>query len=977
MKSIFVLLITICTFTATLWSQSAANTGQIVGQILDQSGAAVGGAEVTVRNKDTNFSRSVATDTAGRYAASLLPLGPYTVTVTAAGLEATPQEAFVTLGGSISANFNLAVTGKSESVEVTADTPGVESTQTSPKSVLTDLQIHNLPFAGRRIQNLVVQTPTALIEPECSGFSINGQKGIYANVSIDGGDYDSTWSCGIRGRSSSSPTFGIEALQEVQVVRNGFAPEFGRSTGGVIQMSTRSGTNQFHGTAFEVARDGSMAARDALGHLPIGNIHQFGGSFGGPITRDRTFFFVAPEFQYGSKPVSTVYGLTPAQLASAAGQALLAAAPAETFGAKSNAQSVISRIDHRFSDANTFFGRFDFTRVYAVDSPGANALQTGMGLASTTTSARSNLLLQPDTNYTAFAQWTSALSSRHLNELRFQYSRELRPRPYQGTGPQVTVTNAAVYGPPSSGVWGNVGFESTDNRYQAVDNFSIVSGAHTTTIGGDFQRLAGHALYNQNFNGAYTFNTIDALLARNPSAYQQFTGTGSLDLAINELALYVQDEWRALPGLTISPGLRYEAQFNPNYFTATAPQYRFPLATSIPSDAKMFAPRLGLAWDIGNANRTVLRAGGGFFFAPTYMSLFGQSVLFNGGNPDKAFTIAINNTPANPNAIQNAFLNAGMNLTSAPLSNLPIFNPAQASQNLGTFTNMAPSYMDPNFRNPRALQWQTGIEQQITRGITISEDFSYVNTIWVARERDTNLGLPVVDATGRNIYSNPRPFGPAFGRATVTEAAGRSLYQGLTTTVKVRRPRYVMDLYYTRSWNYTMDDVERGFTGLAYADANNINSEYSYSNIDEPHQFRGTVNYSMPFGFDLGTTMKFTAGRPITARTGVDSNLDGNVTDRPIINGVMLKRNTFRNQGFKDVSLRLQKSFTLPGEKGRVAFSADAFNVFNFANLWMASAQTYGTATFMKVKDASGNYVPTDAVSNDSRTIQLGVRFQF
>jgi hypothetical protein len=686
---------------------------------------------------------------------------------------------------------------------------------------------------------------------------------------------------------------------------------------------------------------------------------------------------VAPEFQFGSKPVSVVYGLTPAQLASPAGQALLAAAPAETFSAISNAQSVITRIDHRFSDANSFFGRFDFTRVNAEDSPGANALQTGMGLASTTTSARSNLLLQPDTNYTAFGQWTSALSSSHLNELRFQYSRELRPRPYQGSGPQVTVTNAAVYGPPSSGVWGNVGFESTDNRYQAVENFSIVTGAHTTTIGGDFQRLAGHALYNGTFNGAYTFNTIDALLARNPTSYQQFTGTGALDLAINELALYAQDEWRALSGLTISPGFRYEAQLNPDYFAPTAPQYRFPLAKSIPNDVKMFAPRLGVAWDIGNANRTVVRAGGGFFYAPTYMSRFGQSILFNGGNPDRAFTIALNNTPANPNAIQNAFLAAGTNLAAAPLSNLPVFNPAQAYQNLAGSTNMSPSYMDPNFRNPRALQWQTGIEQQITRGLTISEDFSYINTVYIARERDVNLGPPVVDATGRNIYSNPRPFGPLFGRSTVTEAAGRSLYRGFTTTVKVRRSRYIMDLYYTRSWNYTMDDVERGFTAIPYADANTIKSEYNYANIDEPHQFRGTINYSLPHGFDLGATMKFTAGRPITARTGVDSNLDGNVTDRPIINGVLMKRNTFRNQGFHDVSLRLQKNFTLPGERGKLLFSADAYNAFNLANVWMASAQTYSAPTFLKVKDANGNYVPTDAVSNDSRTIQLGVRYQF
>jgi hypothetical protein len=186
-----------------------------------------------------------------------------------------------------------------------------------------------------------------------------------------------------------------------------------------------------------------------------------------------------------------------------------------------------------------------------------------------------------------------------------------------------------------------------------------------------------------------------------------------------------------------------------------------------------------------------------------------------------------------------------------------------------------------------------------------------------------------------------------------------------------------MDFYYTRSWNYSFDDVERGFTGLAYADANNIKSEYNYSNIDEPHQFRGMVNYSLPFGFEINSTMKFTAGRPITARTGVDSNLDGNVTDRPIVNGVMLRRNSFRNEAFKDLSLRLQKNFSLANEKAKISLSADAFNVFNFHNVWMASTQTYGTATFMKVKDSLGNYVPTDAVANDSRTIQLGVRFQF
>ena len=123
--------------------------------------------------------------------------------------------------------------------------------------------------------------------------------------------------------------------------------------------------------------------------------------------------------------------------------------------------------------------------------------------------------------------------------------------------------------------------------------------------------------------------------------------------------------------------------------------------------------------------------------------------------------------------------------------------------------------------------------------------------------------------------------------------------------------------------------------------------------------------------------MKFTAGRPITARTGVDSNQDGIINDRPIVNGEMLKRNSFRNEGFQDLSLRLQKTFTLPNERGRISFMADAYNAFNLENVVMAATQTYGTANFMRVKDSAGAYVSTDSVANDARTIQLGVRFQF
>jgi hypothetical protein len=982
-----VLPASICFVPRTLWAQSAANSGQIVGLILDPSSAAVTGAEVTVRNKDTNFTRSTTTDSAGRYAVSV-PLGPYEVTVKASGLQTPAQDAFVSLGSSVSVSFNLALAGKTESVEVTDGAPGLEPTRTAPKSILTDLQIHNLPSNGRRVQNLVIQTPTALIEPECRGFSISGQKGIYSNVSVDGGDYNSTWGCGIRARSEAGPSFGLESLREVQVIRNTFSAEFGRSTGGEIQMSTKSGTNKFHGSAFELFRNGDLSAVDAFGRGSIAKVNQFGGSIGGPIQKDRTFFFHGSEFQFGSKPVQVIYSLLDSQGVrnTPAAQALLGVAPEDPFSAISNSQSVVNRVDHRLSDTNYFFGRFDFNRILQTNSPGATNLSTGLGIASTSTAAASNQLTQPDLNYTALGQLTSTLSSTLLNEFRFQFSREIRPRIHLGSGPQVTVNNnisggggtVAIYGTAPQGSWGNVGFASTDNRYQAVENFSMVSGAHTTKVGVDYRRIAGTAAYDQTAGGAYTFNTLTDFLNRSPALYSQFTGSGSVALAIHELGGYIQDEWRVRPGVTISSGFRYDAEFNPNYYKATAPQNRYPLATSIPNDKTMFAPRLGVAWDVGNAGKVVIRAGGGLFHAPTYASLFAQSLLFNGGNPDRAFSINI----SNPTVLVNAFQGVGVNLATAPLNNLPVFTSSQFSQLLAAGTGLnSVSYFDPRFRNPRALQWQGGVEYQIAKGITVSENFTYINTVAVARERDTNLGPSVVDSTGRNIYSNPRPYAQ-FGVAQVTESAGRSLYRGFTTTMNVHRRRYTMDVYYTRSWNYSYDDVERGFTSVRYADVNNIRSEYNYSNMDERNQFLVNGNYFLRYGFEIGSIMRFTSGRPFNGTVGTDVNRDGANTDRPILNGVMLQRNTFRNTGFKDVSLRVQKSFSLANERAKISVSAEFFNLFNFANLQLGGAAfTYGpTATplaaFGQQRNPQGQYYQYNS-AGDPFQAQLGVRFAF
>ncbi|MDP2660132.1 MAG: hypothetical protein Q8R28_05335, partial [Dehalococcoidia bacterium] len=356
-----------------------------------------------------------------------------------------------------------------------------------------------------------------------------------ANVNVDGGDYNSTFGCGLRGRSDSAPTFSMEALAEFQVVRNMFSAEFGRSTGGLVNMSTKSGTNALHGSAFYLGRARSLSARDALGQESLTRSHQSGGSLGGPILRDRTFFFFAPEIQQAGKLVQVLYSALDNQnlRGTPVAQALLAAAPEETLTAVSDSLSWINRIDHRLTDNHSLFGRFDYTGSKANNNPGSNHLSTGPSLESITNRARSGQAVLETRNYTGMAQLSSFLSPSHVNELRFQLARELRPRSTVGTGPEVTIWNAGelvgYYGPQASGLgFGNLGFASSDTRMQLVDNFSVFHGGHSLKVGFDYSRIAGNIVFNPGSNAAYLVSSLSDYVNRKPTQYQQFIGTGDL-----------------------------------------------------------------------------------------------------------------------------------------------------------------------------------------------------------------------------------------------------------------------------------------------------------------------------------------------------------------------------------------------------------------------------------------------------------------
>jgi hypothetical protein len=838
-------------------------------------------------------------------------------------------------------------------------------------------------------------TPGTQIEPECGGFSVSGQKGTMINLNLDGGDVSNTHWCG---HVDSGQTVGLEALQEMQVLRSTFSAEFGRSTGGIVNMSTRSGTNLYRGTGYYLFRSADTTKLDPLGREQIDLSQQFGASFGGPLSRDRTFFFIAPEFQRNTKPIETLYAALDTQgIRNTPGaQALLQVAPEAERQALSDSRSFISRVDHRLNNRHSLMARFDYVYNHVTNSVGGFNMLQGIGMESVTNRDMRGQLFTNDRNTTTgLVQFTSVLSNRFLNEFRVQAFREHRPSNNAVSGPEVTVRNqgatVAIYGPQATGLsYGNVGYTFTDTRYHVVNNISLVTGAHTAKFGVDLNILDGSSTFDAGSSGIYTFNSLADYVARRPFQYRQFSGIGTVDSVTTQLALYVQDEWRLRPGLTISPGLRYEMAFAPDYHDATVPENRFELATEIPDALDMVAPRLGLSWDPTGSGSTILRAAGGLFYNAPHIPIYEQAIRTNGGNPELSSEVVITNAAL----VEEAFRQFGIDLANAPLDSLPSFTVDQlnaliAPQNrIGSTVN----FVDPNFKLARAAHFRVAVERQLGQGLLATLDFTNINTSRIARVRNLNLAPPVPDATGRPVYTNERPYGTKYGFVNVTESSARSHYQALTAGLNLSRSRYSADVYYTLGFSKSHDDLERPVNAIAYDDAYNLDNEYTWSNIDQRHQFMANAMVFLPMDFEFATTMRFNTGRPYSANAGSDLNRDGNIRDRAVIDGKVVKRNTYRNTNFSEVNLRIQRGFRLPNT-ARLILSLELFNVFNAPNVEVGSANmTFGPGTvlqngvpvpqappanFGQVKDSNGNYLQNSTLRTSPFQAQFGVRLQF
>jgi len=997
-------------------AQSDANKGQIIGTVYDQKQAVVPQARVKVRNLETGFTRELRTNEVGQYRAVLLDPGTYEVVAEAAGFAPTTVSGLVlNVGTTVSADIRLQLASTTIVVEV-----GETLVNVTPAAsrVVDRRALQDLPINGRRFQDLALVTPTVMVDPQRGQISIAGQRGINSNVMVDGTDYNQPFFGGIRGGERSNLIFTVpqSAIQEFQAVATGYAAEYGRSTGGVLNAITRSGSNELHGEAFYQLRHKELGLKTPFNRQSLETQHQFGGAIGGPIRRDKLFFFGALERQKARTPRLVFFPqlrrITPnPNTAEAYNHFLSLETP---FTQTNDGVALTARTDQQFAGGSRLTFRYNFS-----DGNALNSTTTGSRIEPTIDRALSNNGTEKDRTHTGSTQFTWLLSPSVVNDLRFATSYEIRPRLTNSATPQVSCV---------IGRYGGVDYLPTtqdDMRVQINDGLSLIRGTHTLKVGADYNRLGTFQTFGFNQFGAFALSGTDVnlhldILSRGGNianrfddrsvTYRRQMGNLLASFRVHQAAIYAQDSWRVSSALTVDYGLRWEGQWNPTpeanntSLVSKVKGFRFPIGsfdpTLIPDNPVQLMPRLGFAWTPSSSRRTVVRGHTGIFYASTPMLLF-AGPMNNYRLPPGDVSIQL---PRPGSTVYRDLLAVGVDLNQYSLDKLPILDLAtvqRAAAGAGAapdpFTGANLLAMASDYRNPRAFQAGLGTDTELFRNLVAGVQLHYVNTVHLEWNRDYNLPEPIIRPSDKSLRpffglrsGRTRPI-PTLGSLWVRESSSRSMYRGLTLSTQYRSRRLQFGAFYTASQNYSYDDNERDASGVRYENSFNLAPEYGYSDLDMRHQFTGYAVASVFWGIELSATFRATTGRPIDPRTGSDSNEDLGGPDRAYkAPGVPYQRNSFRNRGYRNVDFRFLKSFPV-SERARLQFSCEMFNMFNFDNVvYSGTNLNYGVgidpgtgspvpppATFMRLRLPDGSYDPVNVQLGNPFQAQFGLRLIF
>ena len=945
---------------AAAWAQSQATTGVIEGTVRDDSGASIRGASVSLRNTATNFERLVSTDTDGRFRGLLLPLGPYRVAVSMSGFGTHVREGLeLQVGQTINLPVTLKVSALQEEVVVTGESPVIETTRAEGSDRIDERAIAGLPNNGRNFLDLTKLTPgVAIVQgPDGDELSINGQKGIHNNISVDGADFNNPFFGEQRGGQRPAFTFNLDAVKEIVVVAEGANAEFGRASAGFVNVVTKSGTNQTHGTAHFYFKNDALSARaqraDGSSADKFDQSQQQAGfTLGGPIKKDEIFYFLAVDAQRGRSTKQTD--------ASRIEQRVV------DYFASIGSPDENGSID-RTNDARVFLGKVDWQlsrKHLATLRYNYTWSEQQNGTFDVDSWGRSANAVEADHSHAVSGALISSFSGNVLNEFRFQLAREDRPRPYDG--PNVTGQNRPL--PDTAFDFGRgyrfglpffIPVEYYDTRFQINNNVSVVRGRHAVKFGVEFNRVESVQTFLGFANGRYIFGSTDGFLnyARNRNyvecsngstsqtgvcpagsrvtgpvlLYLQQAGVGSISVedagtqSIPQLepAVFIQDKWQPSRNLTIQYGLRWEAQIQPDTITPASQVFyapflgttregvEFPSDGTIPSDKKMFQPRLGISWDPKGDGKTVVRANGGIFYGRVPGLSVASSRSTNGSRGqtlfrNSALTGILGPVPAYPNLIPQSEIGAPF------LPDVFVF--------------------DKDFQNPRTYSASLAVEREIASNLAFLVQYNHAKGVHVTRFVNGNDPLL---GDGRA----PGPWGAGLAPGgfngintlTVVDSSAKSLYRGLTLGLTKKWSRnWQAQANYTLSKDLSDDDNERDPFTFRYARVTDLAAEYGLSDRDQKHRFNSFVLWSAPGDVNVNVRYSYRSAQPRSiTRDGRDANTPG---DRINPDGSVTQRNLGRKDNeLSAIDLRLSREFAV-GKSVKVEPIIEVFNLANSKN---------------------------------------------
>ncbi|HXE74573.1 MAG TPA: carboxypeptidase regulatory-like domain-containing protein [Candidatus Xenobia bacterium] len=990
----------VCLVVAALILVPSANgqvleKGTISGTVFDPTGAAVPNATVKITHVATGAERTVSSGPDGRYTAAILTAGEYTIEVSASGFAtAVVKNVYLNVGQELIQDVNLKVAAVGQVVEVTGESGPIEKNEPLEKVVINQTYVDQLPINGRDFRNFATLAGTGDVSPALrSPVRLGGQMGEYTGLIIDGVDNrNSFFGEWFGSLETKNFTFPQDAIQEFQVREGGFSAEFGHATGGLINVVTKSGGNEFHGTAHWLFQTNSLTSstfvEDVNQLVPPDKDtrHQFGFTVGGPIVRDRAWFFVGLDDQQQKGPLTAVFG-------DAGGIRILCNPPSNcplppefgggnltdlegSSGQRQDLLTPLIRLDYKFTPNHTGTTRFNYTRNETDGFTGFAGSQTFV-----VGRVGNNFENFVNEGWTVAQSVTSVIGSASVNEFRVSYSQEKRPRRTR----EPNYTQETIIG-DGTGNFGPVFFlpiDSEHKRWQFLDNFSHTFGKHDIKLGVDANSNATNQVFIGFAGGQYNFASLTDWINRRPLFLLQRIGlngltateSGSLsDFWQHELSFYVQDNWKIHRNVTLNLGLRWDGIWNPKSDfglpSAMLPVGRprisgntvsvdlAPASANVPNDFDNWAPRIGVAWDVMGTGKTIIRGGTGVYYAAS------PTIFFAGALAGPGLRGAVAFVP---------FFGSMTDLLGCGLS-YPDLLPSTGAPCI-SLGPQSIDYIDPDFESARVWNIQAAVEQEIVPSLSVSLTYMYnrsdnlrtggfFSTPWDRNLDPTGVILNSLGQTttdGVNPTFNLPRLAANIDNANAVSSFAKARYHAFMIQVKKsysHRVQFGANYVYSQNRDNASSDRDTDAFNGPSDPFNFLALDYGRSQLDIRNRFTFYGYFLLPADIELSTSVAARSGRafPVWAATCSDPGivapfgLEGTGSPfhyrnsfqcsnnfdqiRPPDGGEVLGRYPISNNAFFNWDIRFGRDWNLGSEKVKLRTTFELFDILDNKNFF-------------------------------------------